>query len=91
MPETITHSDYQSIRISPGSPAITFLFKQNVQVVSLENLGNGSCFYAFNTLADIGSQYPILDTGQFRSFNLTVGSVSLYGTDIGSVQIIGLF
>jgi len=90
MSEIISHTDWQGFRQTIGS-RIIFSFKNLAKAVSVKNLtSSGSFYFAFDRAADVGSEFPILQPRESFSANLTAGSVSIHGTDVGSFQVMGL-
>lgn len=77
----------QIIRKASGSPAVNFIFSQTSNSVLLENLGSAPVYYAFDAAANpANSGTGFLDAFSFRSFDATVGSISVQSSGITSSQ-----
>jgi hypothetical protein len=81
------------VRIAAGSPASWVAFSNLAQSFSIENLGSSVIYFDFNNAIDLaGSNTILLENGDYQSFNLQVGSISVTGSGATSpeFQMIGL-
>lgn len=87
-----TYPNIEMIRLTTGSPPTLFKFATACKAVMVDNLGDGKVFVGFDTTADVGSVFPIVNPLSTRSFDLACGSVSVLasGTDTPEVQVFGL-
>ena len=89
-------SSFQIIRLLVGSPPSTFVFSSISESFLIENLGSPQSFFNFDTTATTGSNVGIIREHSAKSFDLKIGSVSIWiqqpaiGSEFHDVQIISV-
>lgn len=75
------------LRQTVGSPPTDFVMLGSTNSVMVDNLGSVGVFFRFDNTASTGSTSGFLPAGETRSFELTIGSISVLASGTASAEV----
>ena len=93
MVEKISYANYETIRTVCGSPAVDYLFTNQVNTVMVDNLGSSAIYGNFNGATVVGSTAWYIPANEWRAWDVTISGVAIQGsgTTTPEIQVMGLY